>query len=222
MRIYGKNYKITAFFPTTIYRIFIKVYFIFFVNSFLSIPNPLSANPTIWSNILKEFLGFCRRDIWVCLTILWGWRLRIHWRLLAILKTRNKSVWSNVFWYVKVDIFWKFIQYTILWDKAQMLKKFPLDKMNGTKNALFFLSRALTHNSFTVTLRFLYELKHKVPLSKMYGGFSFFHFVSFLLKFIFLFKKMIFKLQQEVWKFNDPCVSWSSPKTDLEANFLHF
>ena len=28
--------------------------------------------------------------------------LRIRWRLSTILKTSNKSVWSNAFWYVKV------------------------------------------------------------------------------------------------------------------------
>ena len=43
---------------------------------------------------------------------------------------------------------------------------FPLDKINSTKNALFFLSQAPTHHSFTFNLRFLYELKHKVRLSK--------------------------------------------------------
>ena len=31
----------------------------------------------------------------------------------------------------------------------------------------------------------------------------------------------IFKFQQEVWKFNDICVSWSSQKTDLETNVLN-
>ena len=31
---------------------------------------------------------------------------------------------------------------------------------------------------------------------------------------------LIFKLQQEVSKFNDIRVSWSSPKTDVEKNFL--
>ena len=35
-------------------------------------------------------------------------------------------------------IFWKCIQYTIHWDGTQMLKKFPSDKMNVTKNALFY------------------------------------------------------------------------------------
>ena len=32
---------------------------------------------------------------------------------------------------------------------------------------------------------------------------------------------MIFKLQHEVWKFNDICVSLSSIKTDLETIFLN-
>ena len=32
--------------------------------------NPLSANPTKWSNTLKEFVGFYRR------IVLWGWRLK--------------------------------------------------------------------------------------------------------------------------------------------------
>ena len=34
-------------------------------------------------------------------------------------------------------------------------------------------------------------------------------------------RPLIFKLQQEVLKFNDICVSWSSPKTDMETNFLN-
>ena len=41
---------------------------------------------------------------------------------------------------VKVYIFYKFIQYSIHWDKIQILQKVPLDKINITKNALFFLS----------------------------------------------------------------------------------
>ena len=32
---------------------------------------------------------------------------------------------------------------------------------------------------------------------------------------------LIFKLQQEVLKFNNICVSSSAPKTDLETNFLN-
>ena len=32
---------------------------------------------------------------------------------------------------------------------------------------------------------------------------------------------LIFKLQQEVLKFNDICVSWSSPETELVTKFLN-
>ena len=69
-----------------------------------------------------------------------------------------------------------------------MLKKFPSDKINGTKNALFFLSRGPTYHSFTFNSQFLYKLEHKVRLSKTVCGI--FDSVSFLLKFIFLFNKM--------------------------------
>ena len=34
-------------------------------------------------------------------------------------------------------------------------------------------------------------------------------------------KPLIFKFQQEVLKFDNMCMSWSSPKTDLETNFLN-
>ena len=63
-------------------------------------------------------------------------------------------------------IFWKCIQYTLYWDKTQMLKKFPSNKINGAKNALFFLPRAV--------IWFQYKLKQKVRLSKtVYGIFHF-------------------------------------------------
>ena len=83
---------------------------------------------------------------------------------------------------MKVYIFWKFLQYTIHLDKIQMWKKFPLDKINFTKNALFFLSRAPTHHSFTFNSRFSYELKHNAHLSKKVSvGFFIFNSLSFLL-----------------------------------------
>ena len=34
-------------------------------------------------------------------------------------------------------------------------------------------------------------------------------------------RPLIFKLQQVVLNFDDICVSWSSPKTDLETSFLN-
>ena len=73
-----------------------------------------------------------------------------------------------------------------------MLKKIPSDKINGTKNALFFLSRAPTHHSFTFNLRFLYELKHKVRLSKTVCG-------NFHFRVRFAFIKVYIFVQQNAW-----------------------
>ena len=73
-----------------------------------------------------------------------------------------------------------------------MLKKFPSEKINGTKNALFLLSRAPTHHSFIFNLRFLYELKHNVDLSKTECGI--FHF-----RFRFVFIKVYIFVQQNAW-----------------------
>ena len=127
-----------------------------------------------------------------------------------------------------------------------MLKKFPSDKTKGTKNALFFLSCALTYPGFT--LRFWYDLNHKARLSKTVCG-------TFHIRFRFIFIKVYIFVQQNAWilwlqkviipfkikiihkphtvllpdlwflnfevlKFNHICVSWSFPKCDLVTNFL--
>ena len=81
-------------------------------------------------------------------------------------KNKQKSAWNNVFWYVNVCIFWNCIHYNIHWDKTQMIKSLPSDKINGTKNAFFFLSWGPYYHSFTFSLRFLYKLEDKVRLSK--------------------------------------------------------
>ena len=73
-----------------------------------------------------------------------------------------------------------------------MLKKIPSDKIDGRKNALFCLSRAPTHHSFTFNVLFLYELKHMVRLSKTVCGIFHFQFRSVFIKdYIFV--------QQNVW-----------------------
>ena len=118
--------------------------------------------------------------------------LRMQWKLLTILETSNKSVWSNAFWCVKVCIFWKCIQNTIDLDKTKIFKKFTSDKINGRKNALFFLWRAPTRHSFIFNLRFLYELKRKARLSKTVWGI--FHFRS-----CFVFVKVYIFVQQNAW-----------------------
>ena len=71
----------------------------------------------------------------------------------------------------------------------QIFKNFHSDKISGTKNALFFLSRAPTHHSFTFDLRFLYELKHKVCHFKTVCG-------IFLFRFRFVFIKVFIFFQQ--------------------------
>ena len=99
----------------------------------------------------------------------------------------------------------------------------------------YFFALAPTHHSFTVNSGFLYELKYKVLLPKSACEIFYFWFRrtdSVALKHnsfqnknyrkatpSFAPRLLIFKLQQEVWKFNDICVSWNSPKTDLETNF---
>ena len=70
-----------------------------------------------------------------------------------------------------------------------MIKKNPSDKINSTKNALFFLSRAPTNHNFTFNLWFLSELKHKVRLSKLCVGLPIFDAISFLLLKIFVQQK---------------------------------
>ena len=106
-----------------------------------------------------------------------------------------------------------------------MLEQFQSEKINISKNAIFFLSQDATHHNLIFNSQFLYELKHIVRLSKrlLYS-----HFRSrfVLLKFTYLFSKMhrplIFKLQQEILKFNDICMSWSTPKTEPEDEYFKF
>ena len=64
-----------------------------------------------------------------------------------------------------------------------MVKRFSSEKINGTKNAFFFLSRAPTQ-------RFLYELEQKVRLSETKC--RIFHFRShfLIIKVYILFSKM--------------------------------
>ena len=73
-----------------------------------------------------------------------------------------------------------------------MLKKFPPNKTDVTKNALYFLLRAPTHRIFTFNSRFLYELKHKARLSKsLCGNFHFRYRFAFIRAYIFV--------QQKAW-----------------------
>ena len=116
--------------------------------------------------------------------------LRIQRSLSGIWKTSNRNVWSNVFWYVKVCIFLKFIQYTINWDNTNLEKL--SDKINATKNALFLLSQAPTHHSFTFSFWLFHGVKQNVCLYKNMGGIC--HF-----RFRFNFIKVYSFVQQNAW-----------------------
>ena len=72
-----------------------------------------------------------------------------------------------------------------------MLKGFPTDKINVTKNALLFFSRAPTHSSFSFDSQLLYSLKHKVHFSKAVCGIFPFSVLSpFFIVYIFVQQKV--------------------------------
>ena len=121
--------------------------------------------------------------------------LRIPWKLSTILKTSNKSVWSNLFQYVKVYIFWKFIQYTIHSDETEILKKNSsghnklYEKCIHPCNASF---RKLHLINFTFNLQFLQELKHMAHISKNVCW-------IFQFRFHLIFIKFYIFVQQKTW-----------------------
>ena len=86
----------------------------------LSIDNENNIEKPLPINLIWPFKHFhIAMKNW--LLIISGHTLRIHLKLSIILKTSNKGVWSNAFWYVKLCI-----KYVIHWNKTQMLKQFPL------------------------------------------------------------------------------------------------
>ena len=100
--------------------------------------------------------------------------LRKHWRLLT-LKNKQQNC-MNVFWYIKVYIFWKLIHYIIHWDKTQMLKKF-LWQNTRYKSCIIF-SFASSNSSVLFLIRSSYTtwIKHMVHLSKTVCGSLHFRF----------------------------------------------
>ena len=110
--------------------------------------------------------------------------LKIQWRLSTILETSNKSVWSNIFWYVKICIFWKCIQYNIHWDNTQVLKKFPLDKISSTKNTLSFFRELQRITVLLLISNSYMSWSARFVTLKLCAGFSITDSVPFLLTFI--------------------------------------
>ena len=145
------------------------------IKTIMPIDQVCYRNSTHWSHLtftffsLNQLLTQLSKKSEIPLSVSFSQRsLRIHWRVSTILKTSNKVYEVVPFWCVKIGTFWKCIQYTI------------------------FLSLAPNHHSFTFNLRFSYELKHKVCLSKtVFGIFNF--------RFRFVFVKVYIFVQQNVW-----------------------
>ena len=68
----------------------------------------LRAKPTKWSNTLEQFVGFCRRIIYVCLTILYGWHLKGLFPRVVVLK--NLKQFHQKAWFLQN----KDLTYTIM------------------------------------------------------------------------------------------------------------
>ena len=68
----------------------------------------------------------------------------------------------------------------------------PFGQFKRYKKCPFFLSRAPTHHRFTLNLRFVYELKQKVRLSKTVCA-------IFRFRFRFVFIKDYIFVQQTAW-----------------------
>ena len=100
-------------------------------------------------------------------------------------KSKQNKAWSNVLWYVKVYMFWKFVQYTIHLAKAKMLKKLLPIKSTLQKMYSFYF-RELQHITVFLLIHNSYMSWGLVSV-KACAGFSIFD--SFLFEFIFFFKK---------------------------------
>ena len=106
-------------------------------------------------------------------------------------KNKQKSVSSNVFWYVKICILWEPIQYIIHCHKTQMLKKnfFGQNKWYKKCPTFFFHEPQLITVLLLICNSYMSWSTSFVSLWNCVG-FSIFNSVTFLLKFIFLFNKM--------------------------------
>ena len=119
-----------------------------------------------------------------------NWHIKDRLKAFDDFKNNQKGVKSNIFWYRKVCISWMYIQYTIDWGKSKTLKKVPSDKINGTKIASFFFREFQLITVLLLICNSYINWSTRFASLKLCIGFSIFHCVSFLLRFIFLFNKM--------------------------------
>ena len=77
---------------------------------YLTIPkklNLLSTNLKDWSDTLKQLVRFCRRIVWVCWSILWGWRLKVYRDVFRTLLNIEHETWLLIFWKISVLDVWQ-------------------------------------------------------------------------------------------------------------------
>ena len=86
-------------------------------------------------------------------------------------------------------MFWKFIQYTLHWDKTKMLKKIPFGKKTLQKmHSCFFRELQLIRVLLLICNSYMSWSARSISLKGWVGFFIFVSF-SFLLKFIFVLNK---------------------------------
>ena len=100
-------------------------------------------------------------------------------------KSKQNSVWSNVFWYVKVCIFWKCIQDTINWDKKQNVRKISLRQNKRYKKCPLFYFASSNSSQFYFEIAILIWAEGSFSKT-VYGIFHFWFRFVFIKAYIFI------------------------------------
>ena len=117
---------------------------------------------------------------------LWDGYINDKLKISMDFKNKQRKCMKQYFLKWKSILFWNCIQYNIHWDKIQMLKKFPSDKIKSTKNALCFLLQAPTHQSFFLFCDSYMSYRTRFVSLKLCVVFSIFDSVWFLFWFLSL------------------------------------
>ena len=105
--------------------------------------NPLFKKYRYWQISDSWFACFININSFMLQTSSVLFRIKDTLKAFDNFKNKQKSVWSNIFLYIKVCLFWKCIQYTIHWDQTKMFKK-----------SLHIRLEVQDHHGFTFNLRF--------------------------------------------------------------------
>ena len=144
--------------------------------------------------------------------------------------------------YKSIFILISSIHYTL---RLKVLKKVSSDKINGTKLLTFFFGELQLITVSLLICDFYMSWSTRLVSLKLFGIFHFWLLLVFIKVYNFVQQNtwtsshisfqnkndrkatqsfaptpLIFKLQQELLKFNDISVSWSWPKTDVVTNLL--